>query len=127
MVEPVDYIGQVLLNILGGQTGRYEPHPSIDVVSDASGRNDTVLNPGCCDAADRKTIAPVNIRHRDGIAHDARQVSYIAHLLQTLITLGIREQVPGCVNSTRHSHLSRFGNLPQVVMNSLKLHSVPPA
>ena len=58
------------------------------------------------DPADREPIPQVQVRHRIGRRHNARQRSHIGHLLQRTVRSQIRDQLTGGIHAPRHPHLS---------------------
>src|SRR5207244_4225984 len=63
------------------QIGGDQAHSTVDIKTDAARRDDAMF--GMCRSytADRKTIAPVNIRHCQRITHNSRQSRHVCHLL----------------------------------------------
>ena len=51
-------------------------------------------------------------------------MGYISDLLQTLIGLGIGQEITGGVDSARNPHLAGFRDFPQVVVNPVKFHNL---
>ena len=62
--KSIDDSLEFISNIFEDQTGPDEANASIDILANTSRGDHSVLGADCGDPADRKTVAPMNIRHR---------------------------------------------------------------
>jgi hypothetical protein len=49
-------------------------------------------------------------------------MGYISDLLQTLVSLGIGQEITRGVHPAGHPHLPGFRDLPQIIVNPVKFH-----
>ncbi len=94
-------------------------HAAVDVVPDSAGRNHAALGRvGRGDAADGKTVAPVDVRHRQGGRLDPRQEGDVRHLLGGLVLAdGLDEALVGeddAVGPHARLVLARDAHAPRV-------------
>src|SRR6516162_8485611 len=69
-------------DVFMGRSTRQQSDAAIDVIADTARRDNTILGTHCYDAADRETIALVDVRHRQhGLLHP-RKSRGIDELLQ---------------------------------------------
>src|SRR5438552_18639827 len=54
---------ETLADVLMGRGARKQSHAASDVIADTAWRDSTILGPHCYAAADRDTIALVDVRH----------------------------------------------------------------
>jgi hypothetical protein len=52
-------------------------------------------------------------------------MSDVSDLLETLIGLGVGQEITGGIDSARDPHIPSFRDLPQVIVNPLKFHNLP--
>ncbi len=87
---------------------------TVDVKADAAGRHDSIRDSGCRYTADGKAVAPVDIRHCDGMSDDSGQRRDVRHLLDGHVHRhGLHERVAG-EDETRNTHAGHVirGQLP---------------
>jgi hypothetical protein len=80
---------EVRRDLLAHERRPQQPHAAIDVVADAARRHHAVVRVHGRDAANRKSVAPMNVGQRDRRADDAGEVRDVAHLLQALVLLDV--------------------------------------
>src|SRR5206468_4759269 len=110
--EDVDDARQFLFDLLEDQTGLHQAYASIDVVADAAGRDDAVVEIHRRDATDGKAVAPVNVRHGERIADDAREMRHVHHLAQTIIFLKSGHESFRAIDTPRHLQATLASALP---------------
>ena len=96
---------------------------AVDIVADATGRDDSVSRIERRHAADRKSVAPMPIRHAERVALDAGQAGYIRHLLEHARVHPDQDGL-GRVDPGRHQH-PLFGgcrNLPDLLRHPVDRH-----
>ncbi len=80
--ERVDQLFQARPAVFGGDVGAHQAHAAIDVVPHAAGADYAAfLRVGGRDAANAEAVAPVDIRHGERGADDARQRGDVGDLL----------------------------------------------
>ena len=82
--------GSTRVFIRGATCSRLQPraeqaHPAVDVVAHAAGGDDALFQVEGRHAADGEAVAPVDVGHGQGGAHDPRQGCDVGHLLQALV------------------------------------------
>ena len=84
--QSVDQTFHVRLDVLVKQVRAKQPHSAVDVVPDAAGRDDSAfVGIGRADAADRESVAPVDVRHGQAGELDPWQSGDIGYLVRSLI------------------------------------------
>ncbi len=101
------------------QISGHQTDAAVDIVSHTSGGDDTVFGVHCRHAADGEAVAPVNIRHGEGIVYDAGKVSDVPHLVNARIAFDVLYKFAAGVDPPRYQHPAGLGNLPDVVRNLL--------
>ena len=97
--------------------GAEEPDAAVDVVADAPRAHDPALiRVERRDAADREAVTPVNVRHADGPANDARQARDVRHLPNRLVAPDVLHQPPVRVDEALHPHLAPSRKQPPVLV-----------
>jgi hypothetical protein len=110
--------------LLGRQRQREQPHAAVDVVADAARRDDPVRQSGRRDTTDRKTVALVDIGHRQRRLDDARKRGDVLQLLERAVGHDRLEQHAVDEDARGHAHVGTRGgrNLPKrlVQLDELK-------
>ena len=109
------------------EVGPQQPHAAVDVVADAAGADDAVLDVGGDDAADREPVALVDVGHRERRLDDAREGRAVRHLLQRRVTADGRHELVVGVDDPRHPHAGPrvLGDPPEIGKDLLDLHGEP--
>ena len=96
-----------------------QPHAAIDVVADSARRDDSILGIERGHAAYGKPVALVNVRHGQGVAHDARQRGHVDELLERAVRGDLVQHVVRGIDARGHAHVRAVAarNLPQPVVN----------
>src|SRR4029077_10829295 len=63
--EAVHKFAQPRLDLLACKPRRQQSHAAVDVVADAAGRDDSLIEIECRDATDREAVTPMDIWHRE--------------------------------------------------------------
>jgi hypothetical protein len=106
---------------LDPQRGAYKPHTAVDVEADAARRDHAVHVVHGRHAADRKAVAPVDVRHGDARLDDPRQGRHVDHLPERLLVSRLLEQLLRGVHDAGHAHLALLGYPPRVLVDGLDL------
>ena len=93
-----------------------QPHPAADVIPDAARRDNPLLIIHCRDPADREPVSPVNIRHRQRLADDARKGCYVCYLLGGFVREYLRKELFVGINYAARTHCPFPGNTPAVII-----------
>ena len=89
----------------GMKIGPQKTHAAIDVVAHAAGRNHAAFfRIGGRNAADAKTVAPVDIGHGQTGHLDARQKRHVGHLLRGLVVADLFDQFIVGKDPPFHAH-----------------------
>ena len=121
--QRVDQLLHPLLCPLELDIGSDQSHAAVDVVSHTARADHTVgLRISCGDAADAEAVAPMNVRHRQRVAHDAGQHGDICDLVRRLVASdGVDQRVVGINHPVdAHAALVRFRNPPTALVNPLQ-------
>src|SRR5580658_8443274 len=105
------------------KVGAKEPDAAIDVVADASRRNDAALfRVGGTDAADAEAVTPVDVGHGQAGVLDAGQKSHIGNLFRGLVIFQLREQFLTAENQPidAHTRLVAARNPPAAIIDSFE-------
>ena len=96
-----------------------ETHAAVDVVADSARADDAVIDAERCNAADRESIPPMNIRHGKRIANNSRQRGNVGHLLQRLLLGNLAQHAFVGEDEPGHAHAGLVGrrNLPTIVVD----------
>ena len=104
----------------GGQPRRQRPYAARNIEADSPGRDDTALfGREGGDAADRKPIAPVRIRHDIDGLYDAGKRCDVDRLLMDLL-VHVTGELLGCVDNDRHPHVGDRGDPPRALRDPLE-------
>jgi hypothetical protein len=87
-------------------------NPAPDVVADAARGDHALGDVERRDSADRKAVAPVDVRHRVGRAHDAREAGNVPDLLERVLELTRLDHAPARKDPARHPHRRPLLELP---------------
>src|SRR5690606_4560604 len=113
------------LDIGQREPGVPAPDAAGDVEADAAGRDDSsFVRIECRDAADRKPVAPMRIRHRVRRPHDARQRGDVAYLRVALLVHLADERLVA-IDDARHAHLAGGVYAPAVLgfaLEQIQIH-----
>ena len=102
--EGVDQLLHARSHIGDGEARSMQAHAAVDVVADTARTHDPVLRIGGDDAADRKTVALVDVGHRERCLDDSGQGGGVRHLLERAVAPdGLHEGVVG-VDESRDPH-----------------------
>jgi hypothetical protein len=69
--ELVHEFAQPRLDLLACEPRRHQSHAAVDVVADAAGRDDSLIEIKCRDATDREAVTPMDIWHCERRGDDA--------------------------------------------------------
>ena len=69
-------------HLLLGQGRQAEAHAAVDVEADAAGRDHAAVRVHRRHAADREAVAPVAVRHAEGVVDDAGQAGHVGDLVE---------------------------------------------
>ena len=117
------------------EVGAQQPHAAVDVVADAAGRDHAARRwIGRRHAADGEAVAPVDVRHGQRVADDARQEGHVGHLLEGLVLRQDVHHLLAGVDAAGDAHplLVAAGQLPAQVIDPLQYllpvlrHLTPP-
>ena len=109
-------------HLLPAQPRAEQAHPAVDVVAHAAGGDDALVQVEGRHAADGEAVAPVDVGHGQGGAHDPRQGGDVGHLLEALVCLDRREHLFGAKDQPPGAHLALPGNLPAVFVDLPQLN-----
>ena len=102
-------VGQLLLyrlNVGPCQAGEQRAHAAGDIEPDAAGGYDSALfRRKCRNAADRKAVAPMGVRHGIGAGNDAGQGGDVNHLRLDLV-VHVGNQIGRRVEHGGHAHVA---------------------
>ena len=112
----LDELTDAGFDVVGVQLRRQQANTAVDVVADATGRDDAVFGVGGTDAADGESIPPVDVGHGEGILHDAGEMRHISDLLQTFILLDAFHHCRAGVYASGYLHAAGFRDLPGIVV-----------
>ncbi len=113
--EMIHKLLHVLGHVLPLQLRRHQPYAAVDVVTDASRRYHPLVHIKCRHASDRKSVAPVHVRHGERRPHNPRHVRHVHSLLRRVIGLDVAEHLPGRIDARRNAHAPGSRNLPDVI------------
>ncbi len=108
-----DQCAQVRLHLAIAEVGAHKAHAAVDVVADAARGDDApFIWIGGANAADRKAVAPVDVRHRQAGMLNTRQESDVRDLLGRLVLLELCQERLAGENEAIHAHagLVAFGD-----------------
>jgi hypothetical protein len=118
----VEQLFQARAYLLFSEVGAQQANPTIDIVPNPPRRNDAFLHVHRRHATDREAVAPVDVGHRNRVAHDAWQKRHIRHLLRRLVLLDLLNHRLAGEDETVHAHarLVAFRNAPAVLVDLLQ-------
>ena len=100
------------------KTRGHEAAAAVDVVPDAAGGDDPLVEVKGRDPADGKTVAPMHVRHSERVLHDPRQVGDVGHLPRPLVGPHPLQELLAGVEESRNAHPSRRRDLPPPFVDS---------
>jgi hypothetical protein len=107
-------------NLFAEEIRANKPNAAVDVIAHTSRRNDTPrLRIRRADSADRKSVPPVDVGHRQAGALDSRKKGDIGHLFRSRVGTNQLQEIDIGINQPIHPHARfvAFGNSPTVIVD----------
>jgi hypothetical protein len=120
----IDDAVELTLNIFEDQTGPNEANASIDVVADTSGGDYSIVGVHGGDAADGKTVTPMDIRHCQRVTDDTGKMRHVHDLSQAVVLFETGHQLFISVDPAWHSHSALARDLPKIIFDPIEFDFV---
>src|SRR5437868_3944777 len=112
-------LAKLRLYFLQRHVAAQQTNAAVDIETNSTRGNDTMLFVDCSHAADGETISLVNVGHRQRASDNSGKHRHIRGLLERLISPDRLEQALACEDDgvRQHSGLVGSGNEPAIIVD----------